>query len=258
VSAHINELLICPSCATKLLEVSTGLECPSCGRSYPVEDGVPRLLLTPSPAAGQRPPGLAGRALGSLVAIPFVYDLVQRLAGVEKIFGRIRPLLGQAEGGVVLDAGAGTGNLESLLPESARYIWLDSDPQKLHGFRRKSRAPALLADATRIPLGDRSVDWVLSAFVSHHLDDGQLAQMLDEFLRVAKDRLLFLDAVVAPTRKSRLLWRYDRGRHPRSADRLLEELRARFGIESQEQFTILHRYLLVNARVTPRAYQRSR
>lgn len=251
VSAKINSLLVCPACHADLAETPAALSCASCGRTYPVLDGVPRLQVAPSPPEDQRPRGTVRRALASIVALPFVYDVVQRLVGIETIYGRIRPLLGPTEGALVLDAGAGTGNLERLLPESARYIWLDPDPQKLRGFRANSQAPALIADATRIPFRDQSVDWVVSAFVSHHLDDDQLAQMLNELGRVMKDRLLFLDAVDAPARMSRLLWRYDRGRHPRSAERLIGELRGRFEIDSAEEFTILHRYLLVNARREP-------
>ena len=221
--------------------------CSACGRAYPVTDGVPNLLLTPETTAGQTPPGPAGRLLASLVALPLVYDLVQRLAGAASLARRVRPVLANASGAVVLDAGAGTGNLEVLLTQPAAYIWLDSDAQKLSGFRAKSTAPAVLGDATRIPFADNSVDWVLSVAVSHHLDDEGFARMLEELRRVARQRLFFLDAVTSPAFTSRMLWRYDRGRYPRGANVLRRELAARFSILSAEEFTILHRYLLVTA-----------
>jgi SAM-dependent methyltransferase len=173
-----------------------------------------------------------------------VYDLVQRLAGLDAVFRRIGSALAETDGALVLDAGAGTGLVESRLPSPARYIWLDPDPQKLRGFRAKSQAPALLADATRIPLRDRSVDWVLSTFVSHHLDDAQLGQMLDELRRVSS-RIFFLDAVLSPRLRSRLLWRYDRGRHPRTAQTLRQELAARFHLVTDEEFSVHHHYLLL-------------
>jgi SAM-dependent methyltransferase len=191
---------------------------------------------------------LAGRALASLAASPFVYDLVQRLAGAHKICGRIRPILDKTRDGVVLDVGAGTGNLERLLPGTAQYMWLDPDAQKLRGFRTKSTAPAVLGDATSIPLKDRSVDWVLCVGVSHHLDDGQFGQMLDELRRVARNSLFFLDGVLAPRLVSRILWRYDRGRHPRAAETLRQEIGERFDVVSEDEFTILHRYLLIVGR----------
>jgi ubiquinone/menaquinone biosynthesis C-methylase UbiE len=131
------------------------------------------------------------------------------------------------------------------LPPSARYLWLDSDSPKLAGFRGKSQAPAILGDATRLPLRDGSVDWALAVGMSHHLTDPELSRTLDELRRVVRKRLFFLDAVVTPGYTSRLLWRYDRGRHPRSADVLRKQLAMRFNIVSDEEFTVLHRYLLV-------------
>jgi SAM-dependent methyltransferase len=242
MSGAIDELLRCPACGGELNDEADGLLCAGCGRSYARVEGTPVLLL--SPAAEQAPPGLAGRALASVVARPAVYDLVQRLAGIETIFRRVRPTLAGSAGALVLDVGAGTGIVEPQLPSSARYVWLDSDPQKLQGFRTKSQAPALLADATRIPLRDASVDWALSTAVSHHLDDAQLAQMLDELRRVSK-RVFFLDAVLSPRRTSRLLWRYDRGRYPRQASVLRRELASRFHLLEDEEFTVHHTYLLV-------------
>jgi uncharacterized protein YbaR (Trm112 family) len=242
------ELLACPSCRGELTNGPGGLSCTGCGRSYAMNDGVPNLLLAPPAESESRDPTVAQRALHSVVAVPFVYDLVQRLAGAQRIFERMKPILEQTDGAIVLDAGAGTGTIEGLLPRSARYVWLDPDPQKLSGFRHKSEAPAVLGDATRIPFKDGSVDWAISIAVSHHLDDEELAGMLDELRRVVRKRLFFLDAVVAPAYASRLLWRYDRGRHPRSADSLRKQLAMRFDIVSDEEFTVLHRYLLVTGR----------
>jgi uncharacterized protein YbaR (Trm112 family) len=241
----LTELLACPSCRGELTTATDSLSCTGCGRSYAMHHGVPNLLLGPPAEAEPQDPTLAQRALHSVVAVPFVYDFVQRLAGAQRIFERMRPILEQTDGAIVLDAGAGTGTVEALLPRSARYVWLDPDPQKLNGFRHKSEAPAVLGDATRIPFKDGLVDWAISIAVSRHLDDEELAGMLDELRRVVRKRLFFLGAVVTPAYASRLLWRYDRGRHPRSADSLRKQLATRFDIVSDEEFTVLHRYLLV-------------
>jgi SAM-dependent methyltransferase len=247
MSTILTDLLACPRCGGRLEDRSESLLCNSCGHTYPRENGVPNLVLTARADTGLEPPGVVARALESIVAIPFVYDTLQRLAGAERIFRRIRPILEQADGALVLDAGAGTGNLETLLPKAARYLWLDQDPQKLGGFRAKSTAAAVLADATSLPIRDGSVDWSLSVGVSHHLDDEQFGRMLDELRRVTRERLLFLDAVVTPSITSRLLWRYDRGRHPRTAEVLRRAVAARFRIVSDEEFTVRHRYLLLTA-----------
>jgi SAM-dependent methyltransferase len=247
VSTQLPELLVCPSCRGELLETPEGVACSLCRCTYPVREGVPNFLLAPRVEAEQPPPGLVGHAVRSVVRIPFVNDLVQRLAGVERVSQRIRPILAEAGGALVLDVGAGTGNYEALLPRSARYLWLDTDSKKLAGFRAKSRAPAVLGDATRMPLRDGSVDWALAVGMSHHLTNSELSRMLDELRRVVGQRLFFLEPVATSSYRSRLLWRYDLGRYPRSADALRTELAARFSIISEEEFSILHHYFLVTA-----------
>jgi SAM-dependent methyltransferase len=241
------DVLACPSCHGELVERAGGLACAACGRAYAIEDGVADLVLHRTPSADGTAPGIVGRAVGSIAAVPVVYDLVQRLANSKDASRRLARVLSDAAGALVLDAGAGTGRLEESLPHSSRYLWLDPDPRKLKGFRAKSSSPAILGDATRIPLRDDSVDWAISIGVSHHLDDAALGRMLDELRRVTRDRLVFLDGVVSSSLTSRLLWHYDRGRHPRTIDVLKRELAARFELATVEEFTILHRYLLVSA-----------
>ena len=60
-------------------------------------------------------------------------------------------------------------------------------------------------------------------FVSHHLTDYHLEQMLAESRRVLKPKGVFilLDPVWDPKNlMGRLLWRYDVGSHPRTAQHL--------------------------------------
>jgi uncharacterized protein YbaR (Trm112 family) len=244
--SSVAELLACPSCRGALNESSTALACSGCHRVYPLHDGTPNLLPARPFAPSINTFGFVSRGFQSAAAAPFVYDVVQQLAGARRILRRIEPMLEGAAGVLVLDVGGGTGSLEALLPASARYLWLDSDPKKLRGFRAKSQSPAMLADATSLPLRSRSVDWAVSVGVSHHLSDGQLGRMLDELRRVAT-KLFFLDAVLTPRRISRLLWHYDQGRYPRTAGELRSEIGARFDVERDEEFTIYHRYLLVTA-----------
>ena len=241
----LRELLACPFCHDELVESGDGLQCAGCMRAYRLVDAVPDFLPAERPV--EQAPGLLGRALATVVAVPAVYDFVQRLAGAQEIRTRLQRMLGDPGDLVVLDIGAGTGMLETSLPPSVRYIWLDADPQQLAGFRVRSSAPAILADATKLPLRDDAVDWAISVGVSHHLDDSAFAHMLDEVRRVARSGLVFLDAVVVPTARNRLLWRYDRGQHPRPARTLWREIAARFEIGASEEFTLLHHYLLIRA-----------
>ncbi len=151
------DLLACPVCRDVVTEGPGRVTCASCGRRYSVDDGVPDFLLSPPVDGLDAAPGPIGRSLGAIVGIPPVYDLVQRLAGVEETLTRVGRKLEQAAGALVLDIGGGTGRIEAVLPAAARYLWLDADRQKLRGFRTKSASPAILGDATRLPLMDRSL-----------------------------------------------------------------------------------------------------
>jgi len=159
-------LLACPACGAGLTETADHLTCTACKRTYLFEGDTPRLLANDA-RQGEHAPGLVGRVAASLASIPFVYDAIQRAAGARKVAARLQPLLASAGDARIVDVGAGTGSLEALLSPSARYLWLDPDPVKLRGFRSKSQAPAVLADATRIPLRDRSVEWAFSIAISH-------------------------------------------------------------------------------------------
>jgi SAM-dependent methyltransferase len=189
--------------------------------------------------------------LHRLVARPAVYDLLQNLLGARKSLEKLRRLLVDVGATTVLDVGAGTGNGLRVLPIQARYLWLDNDPQKLAGLEHVDRPfLAVLASATAIPLGARSVDIALCIAMSHHLDDRQISELLSELSRVCRDRMIFLDPVErAESFVSRLLWRYDRGSYPRRVDVLRELVQARFQIEYEEEYSIYHHYWLCCARV---------
>ncbi len=167
----------------------------------------------PAPAR-HRPDTKPGRLSGvarPLLGSPALYKVLQRVCGTEHTLRRLRPLLADTAGQRVLDVGAGTGIAMSLLPEPQRYIWLDEDAAKLpraHGSATIVRA--ILGDATRLPLRERSIDVALCLAMSHHLSDPQLEAMLGELARVVRHRL------VANSVRSRLLWAIDRGRHPRT------------------------------------------
>ena len=47
VDPRLLEILICPACsgAIRELDAERGLECLSCGRVYPIRDGIPVLLV---------------------------------------------------------------------------------------------------------------------------------------------------------------------------------------------------------------------
>ncbi len=187
--------------------------------------------------------------LHRLVARPRVYDLVQRAVGAAAIRRRLAELiLPFRSARIVLDIGGGTGLARALWSVESRYICLDIDPVKLSGYRAKDpRALAMLADATKLPIRDKSVDAVVCTSVTHHLLDGQFETMFAEGARVLKPdgRFILMDAIWAPYRlPGRLLWRFDRGSFPRGIERLRSAMGAHFDLVEWDEFAILHRYVL--------------
>src|SRR6266568_2765244 len=138
--------------------------------------------------------------LHKIVAQPLVYDAVQKLAGVAECHRQMRPFLEETAGSLVLEVGAGTGDWARILPPTARYLWYDNDTDKLGGFRAKKISPlAVLADATTICLKDKSVDYGLCVFVSHHLTDEELDNFLRQLAQVCRQKLIFMDGYLYPS-----------------------------------------------------------
>jgi ubiquinone/menaquinone biosynthesis C-methylase UbiE len=186
--------------------------------------------------------------LHRVVANPTVYDTVQFLAGSAELNGRLEANLGKMPPQpIILDVGGGTGSPPSMLPAGSVYFCLDVDPVKLAGFQRKKRGgTALRGDATHLPFRAQSLDAVICKNVTHHLTDTQVVSLFRESARVLKPdgRMLYIDSVSAPERwRSRLLWRYDRGSHPRTIDMLRQAMGAKFEIVHWEVFVTHHRYV---------------
>jgi ubiquinone/menaquinone biosynthesis C-methylase UbiE len=191
---------------------------------------------------------MISRVAHAIVAKPLVYDAVQRLAGLDISLARLRPHLAEMAGHSVLDIGGGTGIFLPAFPADVSYIWLDIDQEKLNGFRaRAGHLPALLGDGTRIGLADKSVDYGTCIAIAHHLTDTQLDQFVDEAARVVRKRIILLDPLDSDAWQSKLLWRYDRGSYPRTAERLQSAIARRFRIRQIETYAIYHRYALIVA-----------
>ena len=181
-----------------------------------------------------------------IVSQPRVYDWVQKAVGGEEVYRFLAPHLKESAGHSLLDVGAGTGNNRKMLPDSTRYIWMDNDARKLAGYRAKQAcAPGVLGDATQLSFRDKSVDYGLCTAVFHHLNDAELGRLVDELARVIRRRLIAVDAVQCLDRPmSNLLWKYDRGSFPRTAERIRAALARRFHLEFVDELTVYHRYIL--------------
>ena len=60
IDSRLLEILICPACRgdLTLLDEERGLECGSCGRIYPIRDGIPVMLVEEAspPTRGEETP----------------------------------------------------------------------------------------------------------------------------------------------------------------------------------------------------------
>jgi ubiquinone/menaquinone biosynthesis C-methylase UbiE len=178
---------------------------------------------------------------------PWVYDLIQRLAGSRQVDKRVSVALASLNPKNVVDIGGGTGAVRGLLARDCRYVCLDMEMPKLAGFRaRVPNGLAVLGDATKIPLTSGCADLVVCKAVTHHLTESQLEQSLDESCRVLKQRgrFLLLDAIWNTTRiAGRVLWSLDRGSYPRTEEDLRSRMASKFEIEHWEKFAIYHEYV---------------
>ncbi|MCI0645233.1 MAG: class I SAM-dependent methyltransferase [Chloroflexi bacterium] len=189
------------------------------------------------------------RLLHRIVAFPSVYNWVQIVAGRPRIDELLRQQFTIVQpGNVVLELGGGTGLNRHLLTPDCVYICLDNDPVKLRGFLKRHRGDIVLqGDASQVSIRDDCMDFVFFTFVSHHIPDSLLADCISEGMRVLKRTgvFIFLDIVWSHKRLiSKLLWKYDRGSHPRSADTLFTKLSQQGKITLWKPFVIYHEYIL--------------
>lgn len=139
------------------------------------------------------PREMMGRVVGFLA---FVNRWLGGSAAVERHF---RGVDGPA---TVLDVAAGAGDILRSL--SARHpnlrpIALDLSPMMLSFAEGVSR---VRGDALRLPMRDKSVDYVISTHFFHHLPDEAIVSVLREFDRVARRGIVVNDLL----RRWRAFW----------------------------------------------------
>ena len=190
---------------------------------------------------------ISERIIGSAV----LYDVVQRVAGLEQLKRRVAPILSRLGPGNLLDVGAGTGSFSELLPPQVEYVPLDVDTRKLDRLRQKLGVEGVVGSATELPFEDHSFDFTLCTNVAHHVSDADLPTMVAELARVTRQELVFVDPLRTGRLASRALWSIDRGSYPRTYEELLGRLTSHFASLQTEELTLLHRYVVFVG--TPRA-----
>jgi SAM-dependent methyltransferase len=235
-------LVACPTCRGRLSSEPGRLRCSACGRIFAFEGEVPALIQ--DDGADVRP-SLVSRLQYAVLGNPRLYDFHQAHGGGRPIAARVKKELEGLEGATLVDVGAGTGMVAALIPRETRYVWVDNDRLKLRGLLSKPiECYAVLADAARLPFGDRAADWTVMVEVSHHLPDEALRTCLDEVARITRDRFVFVDALRGRRLRSRLLWQLDLGRFPRTEEELVRALERSFQLEKVHGFRVNHDHLL--------------
>lgn len=192
---------------------------------------------------------LLQRLAAALVSRPFVYELVQDLAGQAKVAERLRTALDRLPPHRrALDVGSAAGGF--ALRVGIAPVCLDLDPRPLLALRRREpSAKAVAADAARLPFPDGAFDLTLCVAIFHHVDDATLARAVTDLARVTSGHLLLLEPLRNDARRiSRWLWHYDRGRHPRTRSELIATLGRCFQVDEAIEFAVYHQYLLCVAR----------
>jgi SAM-dependent methyltransferase/uncharacterized protein YbaR (Trm112 family) len=240
--SRLVELVACPSCRSDVASVFGGLECAGCGRTFELEGAVPAMFVGATPTSTS---SFLSAVHYALLGSPRVYEFHQRIGRAGRIAAEVASTLSVATGATLLDVGAGTGMVASLLPPDATYVWFDNDRQKLKGFlAKRAKALAVLGDAARLPYSDGAVDWSTMVEVSHHLPDDVLRDCLREIARVTRERFVFVDGLRGDRLRSRLMWQLDLGRFPRREETLIDALEEHFELETVRRFRVNHDHLL--------------
>lgn len=122
--------------------------------------------------------------------------------GFSRLRDQIVELASPSSGDVVLDLGAGTGLLTLPAAERAANVWaIDISPAMCDRLCDRAASAGLgniktiVASAVSLPLGDGSVDVVVSNYCFHHLRDRDKERALCEVFRVLRPggRFVFAD-----------------------------------------------------------------
>ncbi len=206
--------LRCPGCRGELAERADGLRCATCGRSFPVDRGIP-LLLGEDPESPEMRRKiamldqemrryklvLAALSLATLTWIPAERDRLLRDSG-------LRP------GDRVLDHCTGLGeNLPAIAAEigpDGKLVAMDLSGAMLREARKLAQRKGIRtdihqADALTLPYADGYFDTVIHYGAINQFEDGK-RQAVEEIVRVTKDggTVVILDEGIRKERQTSL------------------------------------------------------
>ncbi|MDP2652656.1 MAG: class I SAM-dependent methyltransferase [Candidatus Omnitrophota bacterium] len=126
----------------------------------------------------------------------------------------------------LLDVGCGLG--EGAILQRGLYAGIDNSAPRVSFASGKYREAAfVIADALRLPFGEKTFDMVMMVDASHHLLDEQIAPAVREMVRVGRKHIVLSDPVIVPgqSRLSAFFYSLDRG----ACFRTVEQMKSLLG-----------------------------
>lgn len=195
---------------------------------------------------------------GAFVSSPLINRVQSALLGrktLEGAVGRAADLSVRGrDRATLIDLGGGSAPYRHLWPSTWSYICVDPDSRVSDRVNRQESTLFLSASADAVPMESGSADVVVMLAMSHHLDDAALLESRQEVQRLLRDDglLIFMDGLRGSRVRSRIGWKLDVGKWPRTDQVLLDWLSGVGTIIHEERFSLLHDVLLVVVRKGPR------
>ena len=163
-----------------------------------------------------------------ILNLPFIYELLQEIAGARKARARfVKELVKPFPGSRILDIGCGPAKILEFFPASVDYVGIDQNPRYISSAKRRYRGKAqfLCSDVgglSRYSLSANYFDIALAIGVLHHLDDEE-AELLfkNTYYYLRKGGFLVsIDPVYIPgqSRIARYIISKDRGKNVRTPE----------------------------------------
>ena len=166
------ELLRCPACGRRLQALADAFLCSHCPTSYPIVNGVPRFVSTPTDELARRTQASFGYEWSH-----FNDWAVSGETNFRQYFGDFD--FDWVHGRTVLDAGCGMGrHARQMAPHAGHLVAMDFSRAIDAAAKNIEDQPNVLCvqgDIMKPPVADAAFDFVYSLGVLHHLADTESA-----------------------------------------------------------------------------------
>lgn len=168
---------------------------------------------------------------------PWTYEFLQWLLADGQV-ERVGEVLRAQRPRQWLDIGCGTGRFSRL--SDGCYVGVDLSWAKVRWASRHRIRPHryfMVADLDQPAWKPRAFSHATIFDVIHHLDDGQLSQLLSQVRTWIREKLILADEVPRPGHPlAQLFYALDEGKHFRTWDAQVAALERDFKIERAERF----------------------